>query len=134
MRKDIWRAHLCRICQVWRGVVPTHIHGVQSNNDGTPVATRHQAEMHCWKYCSKHSKRLGQRSVLHAVLDDMSRKDARAKEKYGDAVEESKLGTKLRRAFTAKVGEEMCQAEVAQHANRCPEHLCTRPENMCMLT
>jgi len=128
LRKDLWRVHLCRNCQVMNGHVPTHTLAIQSNDDGTPVATKHQAEMYCCKYCSKHSKRLGQRSVLYDVLDDMSRKDAGAKEKYGDAAEESKLGTKLHRAFTAEIGEEMCQAEVAHHANRCPEYLCSRPE------
>ena len=60
--------------------------------------------------------------MLYDVLDDLSRQDAGAKEKYGDAVEESKLGTKLHRAFTAEASEEMCQAEVAHHANRCPEY------------
>jgi len=31
-------------------------------------------------------------------------------------IEESKLGTRLHRAFMGEVGEEMCQAEVAHHA------------------
>ena len=39
----------------------------------------------------------------------------------GDVAEESTLGVKLHRAITAEVGEEMCQAEVAHHANACPE-------------
>ena len=86
LRKDLWRDHLCWNCQVMNGHVLTHTLGIQSNNDGTPVATRHQAEINCCKYCSKHSKRLGPRSVLYDVLDDMSRTDAGAKEKYGDAV------------------------------------------------
>ena len=50
--------------------------------------------------------------------------------KHGDAIEESKLGTKLHLAFTAEVGEERCQVEVAHHAARFPEYLCSRPENM----
>ena len=40
----------------------------------------------------------------------------------------SQLGTKLHRAFMAEVGEEVCQAEVAHHANKSPEYLCSRPE------
>ena len=40
--------------------------------------------------------------------------------------EESKLGGKLHRAFMAEIGVEMCQAEVAHHANRCPEYLISR--------
>ena len=28
----------------------------------------------------------------------------------------------------AEVGEEMCQSEVAHHASRAPEYLCSRPE------
>ena len=34
----------------------------------------------------------------------------------------------MHRAFMAEIGEEMCQAEVAHHANRCPEYFCSRPE------
>ena len=56
------------------------------------------------------------------MLNGMSTKDAGAKEQYGDAVEESKVGTKLHRAFTAEVGEDMCQAEVAHHADKCHKY------------
>ncbi len=28
----------------------------------------------------------------------------------------------------AEIGEEMCQAEFAHHANKCPEYFCSRPE------
>ena len=59
----------------------THTLGIQSNSDGAPVATRHQAETYCCKYSSKHTKRLGQRTVLYDVLDDMIRKDASKTEK-----------------------------------------------------
>ena len=37
------------------------------------------------------------------------------------------MGTKLHKAFMAEIGEEMCQAEVAHHANKCPEYFCSRP-------
>ena len=56
----------------------------------------------------------------------MERKDTLAKEKYGESYEESKLGGRLHRAFMAEIGTEMCQAEVAHHANKCPEHLISR--------
>ena len=56
----------------------------------------------------------------------MERKDTLAKEKYGENYEESKLGGRLHRAFMAEIGTEMCQAEVAHHANKCPEHLISR--------
>ena len=57
----------------------------------------------------------------------MERKDASAKEKFGDDFEQSKLGSKLHRTFMAEVGEEMCQSEVAHHANRCPEYFYLAP-------
>ena len=65
---------------------------------------------------------MGTRAALFEVMDDMARVDASAKETYGDACEEKKLGSKLHRAFMAEIGEEMCQSEVAHHANRCPEY------------
>ena len=55
-------------------------------------------------------------------------KDSSAKDKLGDDYVETKLGSKLHRAFMAEIGEEMCQSEVAHHANRCPEYFCSRPE------
>ena len=128
LRPDLWRVNLCRNCQLTNPHMPLLAFAMQSNSDATPVATKHQSEMYCCKYCSKHGKRLGQRNVLFEVLDDMERKDQGAKEKYGDAFQESQLGTKLHRAFMAEVGEEVCQAEVAHHANKSPEYLCSRPE------
>ena len=107
--------------------IPAVALGIQSNTDGSPVLTRNGSEMYCCKYCSKHSKRLGTRAVLCDVLDDMTRKDASAREAYGDTFEESKLGSKLHRAFMAEVGEEMSQTEAAHRANRCPEYFCSRP-------
>ena len=71
---------------------------------------------------------MGTRAALFEVMDDMARADASAKETYGDAFEEKKLGSKLHRAFMAEIGEEMCQAEVAHHTHRCPEYFCSRPE------
>ena len=62
------------------------------------------------------------------VMDDMARKDQSANDKFGETFEQSKLGSKLHRAFMAVVGEEVCQLEVAHHANKCPEYVCSRPE------
>ena len=64
---------------------------------------------------------MGARSALFEVIDDMERRDAGGREKYGGTYEESKLGSKVHRAFMTEVGEEMYQSEVAHHANRCPE-------------
>ena len=44
-----------------------------------------------------------------------------------------KLDSKLHRTFMAEVGEEMCQSEVAHHANRCPEYFISRPEKQVHL-
>ena len=128
MRSDLWRVSLCRNCQLMNSHMPLVTVGEQSNTDGTPVVTKHQAEMYCCKYCSKHTKHFGARSVLFEVVDDMGNKDKAAKEKYGDAFEQSKLGGKLHRAFMSEIGDEVCQAEVAHHSNKCPEYLCSRPE------
>ena len=57
LRPDLWRVSLCRNCQVMNPHMPVPTFVMQSNTDGTPVATRHQAEMYCCKYCSKHSER-----------------------------------------------------------------------------
>ena len=56
----------------------------------------------------------------------MERKDTMAKEKFGADYQESTLGGKLHKAFMAEIGVEMRQAEVAHHANKCPEHLISR--------
>ena len=106
--------------------VPTLV--MESNTDANPVVTKHQAVMYCCKYCSKHKRRMGHSSALFEVLGDMEKKDAAGWSKFKDAYEEAKLGGKLHRAFMAEIGEEMCQAEVAHHANRSPEYLCSRPE------
>lgn len=108
--------------------VPLQTIGNQSNTDEAGVLTRCQAELYLCKYCSKHCKRLGQKSILYEVMDDMERSDKAAKERYEDSFTPRTLGGKLHRAFMAEVGEEMCQAEVAHHANGSPEYLCSRPE------
>ena len=128
LRPDLWRVSLCRNCQLMNPHMPIPTLVLQSNTDATPVVTRHQAVMYCCKYCSKHGKRQGQASVLYEVLDDMDSKDASAKNQHGDDYVETKLGSKLHRAFMAEIGEEMCQAEVAHHANKGPEYLCSRPQ------
>ena len=128
LRPDLWRVNLCRNCQLINPHMPLVTCALQSNTDATPVATKHQAEMYCCKYCSKHSKRKGQSSILYEVIDEMEKKDENANKKFGDGFEEAKLGSKLHRAFMSEVGEEMCQMEVAHHANRGPAYLCSRPE------
>ena len=127
LRPDLWRCNLCRNCPLMNSHAPVVGVGLQSNSDAQPVLTRHQAEMYCCKYCAKHSKRLGTRCALFDILDELESKDAYAKDQFGESFEQSKLGTKLHKAFMAEIGEEMCQAEVAHHANRCPEYFCSRP-------
>lgn len=78
--------------------------------------------MYCCKYCAKHTKRLGTRCALFDILDDMDARDTHAKEQYGDAFTESKLGAKMHKVFMAEIGEEMSQSEVAHHSNRCSLH------------
>ena len=126
MRPELWRVNLCRNCQVMNPHIPLVTFAMQSNSDGTPVVTRHQAEMYCCKYCSKYTKGKGQKSALYDVIDEMERKDAVNQERYGSSYEETKLGGKLHRAFMSEIGVEMCQAEVAHHANKCPEYFISR--------
>jgi hypothetical protein len=128
LRSDLWRCNLCRNDRLANNHMPVVSVALQSNNDAQPVATKHQAEMYCCKYCAKHNKRLGTRSSLYDIMDEMHWKDESSKEKYGPGFQEAKLGGKLSRAFMGEIGEEMCQAEVAHHANKSPEYLCSRPE------
>ena len=128
MRPDLWRVNLCRNCQVMNPHMPIVALADQSNSDAQPVCTRHQSEMYCCKYCSKHKKRQGQRSALYEVLDEMEQKDARSQEKFGDEHSPSLLSQKMHRVFMAEIGEEMCSTEVAHHAIKCPEYLCSRPQ------
>ena len=88
-RPELWRCSLCRNCQLMNAHIPAGALGIQSNSDGSPVLTRNGSGMYCCKYSSKHSKRLGTRAVLCDVLDDMTQKDASAREAYGDTFEES---------------------------------------------
>ena len=46
----------------------------------------------------------------------------------GSVKTEKTLGGKLH-----KVGEELCEAEVTHHANRCPQYFCGRPEKHVQL-
>ena len=133
MRSDLWRCNLCRNCPVMNSHMPAANVGAQSNTDAQGVCTKHQAEMYCCKYCSKHHKRMGARSVLYEVLDDMERQDGSARQKFCDAFTERTLGGKLHKTFMAEIGEEVCQAEVAHHVNKCPEYFCSRPEKHVFL-
>ena len=99
----------------------------QSNTDAQPVVTKHQVEMYLCKYCAKHYTNPGGRSALFDVLDDMDSKNKSAQNKFGVAATEATLGSKLHKTSMAEIGEEMCQAEVAHHSNRCPDFLCSRP-------
>ena len=63
------------------------------------------------------------RPTLFDVVVDMKKKDSSAHEKYGEGFVESQLGAKLHRTFMAEIGEEMCQSEVAHHANKPQEIL-----------
>ena len=128
LRPDLWRVNLCRNCQLMNPHMPVPTIALQSNTDATPVVTRHQAVMYCCKYCSKHGKRPGQTSTLYGVLQDMEGLDTSAKDKHGDDYVETKPGSRLHRAFMAEIGEEMCQAKVAHHANKGPEFLFSRPQ------
>ena len=126
LRPDLWRVNLCRNCQVTNPHIPLASFGMQSNTDGTPVATRHQAEQYCCKYCSKYTKGKDHKCALYEVIDDMERKDAAAKERFGEDYQASQLAGKLHRVFMGEIGVEMCQAEVGHHANKCPEYLISR--------
>ena len=98
----------------------------QVNTDGQPVVTKHQAEN--W---TKKKEQLGARATLCDVLDDMEQKINVAASKSGDSEWRATLGTKMHKAFMAEIGEEMCQAGVAHHANKCLEYFCTRPVKQC---
>ena len=100
--------------------------GLQSNSDAQPIATKRQAEMYCCKYCAKHHTNLGARCALYDIIDSMQNKDEAVQDKYGRGGDTTKLGGMLHKAFMAEIGEEMCQAEVAHHANRNPEFFVSR--------
>ena len=126
LRPDLWRAHLERNCPTMNSHQPIATVGNQANTDLSGVLTRNQVDTYLTKYCTKPSANHGCRNVLYDVYEDMQKKDARLE---GDTTEDlyAKLGPKMHRAFMAEAGAEMCQAEVAHHANRSPEYLCSRP-------
>ena len=93
--------------------MPAATFGGQNNSDAQPVVTRHQSEMYCAKYISKHHKGMGTRSALYEVMDDMADKDAAAKATYGEGgFEARKLGGKLHKAFMAEIGQEMSHSHL----------------------
>lgn len=106
--------------------IPVVSFGGQSNSDAQPIATKRQAEMYCCKYCAKHHKNLGARIALYDIIDNMQQKDEAASSKWGSGTDTTKLSGQLHKAFMAEIGEEMCQAEVAHHANGIPEFFISR--------
>ena len=58
---------------------------------------------------------------MYDIIDNMNLKDQDGREKQGEYWQDAKLGGQLHKAFMAEIGEEMCQAEVAHHANHIPE-------------
>jgi hypothetical protein len=67
LRPDLWRCNLRRNCPLMNSHSPVVGLALQSNSDAQLVLTRHQAEMYCSKYCSKHHKRLGTRCALYDI-------------------------------------------------------------------
>ena len=126
LRPDLWRCNLSRNCRVMNSHLPAVSFGNQSNTDGQPIATERQPDMYACKYCSKHHKNLGAKCALYDIVDNMDLKDQDGREKQGENWEDAKLGGRLHKAFMAELGEEMCQAEVAHHANRIPEFFISR--------
>ena len=102
LRPELWRVHLVRNDPLMNSHAPIITVTGQSNDDEQGVLTRNQADMYLCKYCSKHGKRHGQRSVLYELMDDMQRKDTRAKDVHGEDCQASTLGHKLHRAFMAE--------------------------------
>ena len=127
MRQDLWRCSLCRNYTLMNSHMPPVSFFNQSNTDAQPVVTKHQSEMYLCKYCAKKKENLGARATLFDVLDDMEQKNKAASGSCGDNAWQATLGTKMHKAFMAEISEEMCQAEVARHANKCPECFCSRP-------
>jgi len=126
LRPDLWRCNLCRNCKHMNTHMPAVSFGNQSNTDAQPIATKRQAELYCCKYCTKHHKNLGARCALYDIVDNMQMKDEAGREKKGEYWDDTKLGGQLHKAFMAEIGEEMCQAEVAHHANGIPEYFLSR--------
>ena len=127
MRKELWRCHLCRNYTLMNSHMPVVSFLNQTNTDGQPFVTKHQAEMYLCKYCTKQKENGGARATLFDVLDDMEQKNKASASKTSDNEWQATLGTKMHKTFMAEIGEEMCQAEAAHHANKCPEYFCSRP-------
>ena len=127
LRPDLWRAHLSRNCPIMNSHQPIATIGNQANTDLSGVLTRNQVDTYLTKYCTKPSANYGSRNVLYDVYEDMQKKDAKLDGDTATADAQAKLGPKIHKAFMAEAGAEMCQSEVAHHANRCPEYLCSRP-------
>ena len=63
---------------------------------------------------------------MYDIVDNLSLKEQAGRDKHGEEWEDAKLGGQIHKAFMAEIGEEMCQAEVAHHANRIPEFFVSR--------
>ena len=83
--------------------------------------------MYCTKYCTMHDKIVDDRFALYNILDNMNPKDEDEWEKENEYWEDAKFDGQLDKAFMPKFSEEMCQAEVAHHANHIPEFFCLAP-------
>ena len=59
-------------------------------------------------------------------MDKMEAKDQHGQDMCGQFWQPTTLAQSLSKAFMAEIGEEMCQAEVAHHANHLPEYLVSR--------
>ena len=126
LRPELWRCNLLRNCRAMNSHMPVVSFGLQSNSDAQIIATKRQAEMYCCKYVAKHSKLVGAKSALYDIVDKLSLKDRAGRDQHGEAWQDAKLGGQIHKAFMAEIGEEMCQAEVAHHANRIPEFFVSR--------
>ena len=126
LRPELWRCNLLRNCRVMNSHMPVVSFGLQSNSDAQPIATKRQAEMYCCKYVTKYSKHVGAKNALYDIVDKLSLKDRAGRDQHGEEWQDAKLGGQIHKAFMAEIGEEMCQAEVAHHANRIPEFFVSR--------
>ena len=106
--------------------MPAVSFGIQSNTGAQPIATKRQAEMYCCMACPKHHTGIGARKVLYDIVDNLSLKDLDGRDKHGEEWEHAKIGGHIHNAFMAETGDQMCQAEVAHHANRIPQFFVSR--------
>ena len=82
--------------------------------------------MYYIKYCTMHDKLVDDRFALYNIVDNMNLKDQDEWEKQNEYWEDAKFDGQLDKAFMAEISEEMCQAEVAHHANHIPEFFVSR--------